>query len=173
MTRHHVVVVLAILGAVLLAMFPKPLGGQAGGTQSQALDSPLLPNERDLAARKKALETDSTDLEQMAKSLRGAEFDAALSIDQKAGQGTMEVDAALWFLGIYDNMQCAADREVAEAALENRLGFYSYLLGIEADQVAGHLPYMKLPATVQASVRVRDDLRAAKSKMDEIAASVK
>lgn len=47
------------------------------------------------------------------------------------------------------------------------------MLGLEADQVAGHLPFMKLPATVQSSVRVKDDLRAAKNKLDEIAASLK
>jgi hypothetical protein len=173
MNRKHASIVVAILGGVLLGAFPKQLGGQAGGTQAQAQDSLLLPNERDLAARKKALENDSTDLEGMAKSLTGAEFDAALSIDQKTGQGTMEVDAALWFLGIYDNMQCDADRDIAKAALKNRLGFYSYLLGLEADQVAGHLPYMRLPATVQASVRAKDDLRAAKDKLDEIAALLK
>jgi hypothetical protein len=167
------VVTAAILGAVLFAAFPIRLGGQAGASQSQAENSPSLPNERDVAALKKALMNDNADLEGMAKSLRGAEFDAAMSIDQKAGQGAMEMDAALWFLGIYDSMQCDADRDIAKAALKNRLGFYSYMLGLEADQVAGHLPYMRLPATVQASVRVKDDLRAAKGKLDEIAVSLK
>lgn len=81
------VLAVAVLGTVLLAALP--LGGQARDSQSQAADSPSLPNERDVAAMKKALENDSTDLEEMAKSLGGVEFDAALSIDQKRGK-------ALW-----------------------------------------------------------------------------
>jgi hypothetical protein len=157
---------------LLLTAFPKRLGGQAESPQTPATGPAVLPSGSGLEARKKALQNDSTDLEAITKSLSGAEFNAALSIDQKASLGTMEVDAALWFVGIYDNMQCEADRHVAKVALKNRLGFYSYLLGIEADQVSGHLAYMRLPATVQASVRIKDNLRAAKSKIDEIAASL-
>ena len=54
----------------------------AGDSQSQAAESPSLSNERDIAAEKKALLNESTDLEEMAKSLKGAEFDAALQLDQ-------------------------------------------------------------------------------------------
>lgn len=65
------------------------------------------------------------------------------------------------------------DSEVTKAALKNRLGFYSYMLGLEADQATGQLAFAKLPAIAQAGIRIRDDLRAAKSKLDEIAVSLK
>jgi hypothetical protein len=46
------------------------------------------------------------------------------------------------------------------------------LLGIEADQAAAQLAFKELPATGQTGERIKEDLRAAKSKLDEIAASL-
>jgi hypothetical protein len=169
MKRTHAVLTAVILGAVLFAALPKRLGGQAGDSPQ---NSASFPDERDLAAKKKTLLSESTDLEEMGKSLKGPDFDTALHVDQKAQQGIMELDSALWLLGIYDNMQCAPDREIAKAALKNRLAFYSYLLGLEADQVAGDLAFANSPAAAQTGMRVKDELRAAKGKLDEIVSSV-
>jgi hypothetical protein len=142
-------------------------------TQSQMVESAASGNERDIAARKKALLSESSDLEEMAKTLSGTEFDVNSSLDARASQGAMELDAVFWFLAVYDRMQCDADRETAKVALKNRLGFYSYVLGLEADQAAGQLAFARLPATAQAGARIKDALRAAKNKLDEIAASLK
>ena len=84
----------------------------------------------------------------------------------------MEIDATIWFFAVYSGMECDADREKARTALKNRLGFYAHLLDIEADQISGHLGFTKLPATAQMGTRLRDELRAAKGKMDEIAKSL-
>jgi hypothetical protein len=172
MKRNHAVVATIALGGVLLGAFPKRLGGQAGDLQTQTQTSPSLTNEHDIAARKEALLSDASDLDAMGKSLNGTELSAVLQLDQNAGQGVMELDATLWFLAIYDNMQCGPDREVAKEALKNRLGFYSHLLGLQADQAAGNLAFAKLPATAQAGARIKDQLRAAKAKLYEIAASL-
>jgi hypothetical protein len=169
MKRIHVVFAAVTLGVVLFAALPRRLGGQAGDSPQ---NSASFPDERDLAAKKKTLLSESTDLEEMGKSLKGRNFDTALRVDQKAQQGIMELDSALWLLGIYDNMQCAPDREIAKTALKNRLAFYSYLLGLEADQVAGDLTFANSLATLQTELRVKDELRAAKSKLDEIVSSV-
>jgi hypothetical protein len=167
----------AALYLVSFATSPR-LNAQAGVaqpqiTRSQAVESAASDNERDIAARKKALLSESSDLEEIAKTLKGTELDTALSLDSKASQGAMELDAVFWFLAVYDHMQCDADREVAKAALKNRLGFYSYVLGLEADQAAGQLAFARLPATAQAGAQIKDELRAAKNKLDEIAASLK
>lgn len=173
MKRNHAVVAAAVLSVFFLAAFPKRLGGQAENSQAQAVESPSLANERDIEGRKKALLTEAADLEQITKLLTGTEFSAAMQLDEKLGQGIMELDATLWFLGIYDSMQCEADRDVAKTALKNRLAFYSHMLDLAADQAAGQLAFTRLPATAQAGARIRDDLRAAKSKLDAIAASLK
>ncbi len=123
----------------------------------------------DLAARKKALLSEAADLEEMEKSLTGVEMDTASSIDEKAGQGVMEVDATLWFSATYNNMQCDADREVAKTVLKNRLGFYAHLLDLEAEQVAGELAFTRLPAVAQSGQQIKENLRAAKTTLDEMA----
>ena len=68
MKRIHVVLAAVILGAVLFAALPKRLGGQANSPPPNVAS---FPDERDLAAKKKALLSESTDLEEMAKSLKG------------------------------------------------------------------------------------------------------
>ena len=154
-------VAVAVLSAALfLGIFPEGLLAQESVAQL------------DLKARKNMLLTESSDLEGMAKSLNGTESSVALSIDEKIGQGVMEIDAVYWFVGIYESMQNDQDREVAKAVLKNRLAFYSYLLGLGADQTAGQLAFTKLPAIAQAGAQARDNLRAAKNKLDEIAASL-
>lgn len=141
--------------------------------QSQAAESTASDNERDIAARKKALLSESSDIEKMAKTLKGTELETALSLDSKATQGAMELDAVVWFLAVYDHMQCDTDRNFSKAVLNNRLSFYSYVLGLVADQAAGQLAFARLPATAQAGARIKDALRADKNKLDEIAASLK
>jgi hypothetical protein len=169
MKRIHVAFAVVILGVVLFVALPKRLGGQAN---SRPQNYASFPDERDLAARKNTLLSESTDLQAMAKSLKSPDFDAALEVDTKAQHAVMELDAAIWFLDTYNNMQCVQDREIAKIALKNRLEFYSYLLGLEADQVAGHLAFANSPAVVQSGMRVKDELRAAKGKLDEIVSAV-
>ena len=169
MKRIHAVFAVVIIGAVLFVALPKRLGGQAN---SRPQNYASFPDEVDLAAKKNTLLNESTDLEAMAKSLKSPDLEAALELDTKAQNGVMELDAAIWFLDIYNHMQCAPDREIAKTALKNRLGFYSYLLGLEADQVAARLAFANSPAVVQSGMRVKDELRAAKAKLDEIISSV-
>jgi hypothetical protein len=167
--RKLALIVIYVLG---FAALPPSLGGQTAPSQWPTATPPSLAVERDIAARKKALLDESSDLEEMGKSLQGTELETTAALDAKAGQGVMELDATLWLLGVYDNMQCESDREVVKNALKNRLAFYSHLLGLEADQVVAHLGFTKLPATAQAGERIKNDLRAAKAKLDEILVSL-
>ena len=129
--------------------------------------------ESDLGTRKKNLLTQSQDLESIAKSLTGVDVNSALSIDERAQQGAMYLDATYWFVGIYDRMQYDEDKNVAKAVLQNRLGFYAYMLDMAVDQTNGYLGLTRVPAVAQQGQRIRDELRAAKVKLDEIAASLK
>lgn len=64
-----------------------------------------------------------------------------------------------------------ADRATARVALKNRLGYYAHLLDVAVDQATKQLTLTNLPATAEAGLRMRDELRAAKNKLDAIAAS--
>jgi hypothetical protein len=156
---------LALIGVALLASSPVCLGGQNTDSQSQS-------DIRDLAAKKTALLKDSSDLTAMAESLQGAEQETALRINDGTILAVAELDATIGFYSVYEKMQCEADRAIAKAALKNRLGLYSHVLNFEADHLTHYLPMTKLPAVAQAGLQLRDDLRAAKSKLDAIAASL-
>ena len=96
-----------------------------------------------------------------------------LQIGDAASTGTVLIADAIWFLGVYEKMQCEPDRFAAKGALKNRLAFYSKALGGEADVIVNSLAVEKSPAMTQAGFRIRDDLRAAKDKMDSLNASLK
>jgi hypothetical protein len=65
---------------------------------------------------KKTLLNDNSDLGALAKSLKRAEFNTVMRLEQMAGQGTTEMDAALRFIAVDDNMQYDADRGVAKGS---------------------------------------------------------
>ncbi len=129
--------------------------------------------ETDLGKSKKALLELSSDLEGMTRSLRGSDIDNALAIDQRSTFGVMYVDATVWFLAMYNRMECDSDRAIAKAVLSDRLGFYSQMLGMAADQTNGYLAYSRVPAIAQQGRLIKDELRNAKNNLDEIAASLK
>lgn len=176
--RLHATRLLLVAGALLgasLAGFPLLLNGQEEKAPAPKTDgpSPMAAIGHDLVVRKKALLSEKSDLDAMGNSLTGPEGSVVLALDEKAGQGVMELDATIYFVIVYDNMQCDRDREIAKNALTNRLGFYSHMLGLAADQTAGQLAYTKSPAVAQAGQRLKDELRAARDKLDEINASLR
>lgn len=164
--RRASLLILVALGTAPVPVVSARLGGQNDVSQVQS-------DLRDLAANKTTLENDSGDLEAMATSIQGSEQETLIDFDTIAQKGFLEVDATISFLGVYSKMQCEPDRATAKATLENRIGFYSHILSLEVDHTNGTLAFAKLPATAQEGTRLRDDLRAAKDKLDGIAASLK
>ncbi len=73
---------------------------------------------------------------------------------------------------MYDSIQCGPDRVMMKPLLEDRLRLYSRLLDLSAQQASLPLTTpgaVKLQATTQRALELRDDLRAAKSKVDAAA----
>jgi hypothetical protein len=77
----------------------------------------------DLDTRKKNLIAQSDDMNSIAKSLNGFDFNNAGTIVEHAQQGMMYLDAMFWFVGIYERMKCDEDKTLTKAVLQNRLGF--------------------------------------------------
>lgn len=161
-----------------LVGFSTPLIGQVDNRQTpspklQASDSHLEEAERKVGTLLAALQQQSKDLEAMAKALKSADFQVAMELDHKLSDGAMELDVTLLFLGLYRRMQCDPDRVLAKGVLENRLDYYSQLLGAMADQVTGYMPLTNSVALVQEAQKSRDELRSAKNTLDAIALSLK
>jgi hypothetical protein len=160
---------LLAVGIAVFAGFPAHLEGQDENSQARS------PDVNDLFVKRAALLNDSDDFNKMLQSLGTSSPNLMLESDiaNAASVGNVLVEDAIWFLGVYEKMQCEPDRFAAKGALKNRLAFYSKALGGEADVVVNSLSFEKSPAMTQTGFRIRDDLRAAKDKMDALNASLK
>jgi hypothetical protein len=97
-------------------------------------------------------------------------------LGEAASNGGDYLRAVTDLLAVYESMQCEPDRVMLKPLLEDRLRLYSRLLGFEAEKAAlplGPPSIIKLPATGKKALKLRDDLLAAKNKLDEIVASLK
>lgn len=162
--------------ALLFVCLPA-IHAQDAATKTQQQDAPEIAAKKavegDLATRRKNLMTQSEDMQSIEKSLTpGTDFNNALAIDKGAEQGMIYLDAIFWFVALYDRMQCDEDKNTSKIALQNRLGFYAHMLDLAIDQTNGHLGLSRVPAVAQQGQHIRDELRAAKLKLDEIAASL-
>jgi len=75
-------------------------------------------------------------------------------------------------LQMYDTISCKPDRAKAKRILKGQLGYYSWLFDSEVTRTTGGLTFPKVPAAAQMGLRMKDDLRAAKDKLDAISASL-
>ncbi len=162
---------------IMLAVFAACCQSQDAAPKAYQQDAPEIiakkTVELDLVTRRNNLIAQSDDMNSMAKSLNGFDFDNAITMGDHAQQGMMYLDALFYFVDTYDKMQCVEDKNLAKAVLQNRLGFYAHLLDMAVDQTNGNLGLTRVPAVAQQGQRIRDELRAAKVKLDEIAASLK
>ena len=161
---------------IMLAVFATCCYSQDAAPKSDQQDAPEIAAKKavegDLGTHKTNLNTQSLDMESIAKSLRGVDVDNAFAIDDQALRGQMYLDAIYWFVVMYDRMQCDEDKKIAKAVLQNRLGFYAQMLDMAVDQTNERLGLTRVPAVAQQGQRIRDELRAAKVKLDEVAASL-
>jgi hypothetical protein len=96
-------------------------------------------------------------------------------LDEAASGADHELRGAIDLLAVYENMQCAPDRAMLKPLLEDRLRLYSRMLSLDAERAGiplGTPGAINLPATSEKALKLRDNLLAAKSKLDTIAASL-
>lgn len=158
-------VVLAVFGTSLLATFPTCLRGQAANTQSQS-------NAHDLRARVTTFDNYSKDFREMEKSLHGVELEVLEDFDRVATTAEDRLYAAYAMLHMYDTISCKSDRVRVKPILKEGLDYYSWQMDNEVRRTTGLLTFTKVPAAAQIGLQMKDDLRAAKQKLDAIAASL-
>jgi hypothetical protein len=79
------------------------------------------------------------------------------------------LDAALQ---MYDHVSCKADRDKLRKILKSQLDYYSWAFDSEVKRTTGGTTFAKSPAAAQMGIRLKDDLRTAKDKIDAIASSL-
>jgi hypothetical protein len=162
MKRKHTLVVVAILGGVLFAAFSSLPGVQAADTPQD-----------DLSPQVRIFSNYSKDFRALEDSLHGEDLQAVQFLDSVSTTAEDRLHAAKAMLDMYGNILCKPDRERVRPILKEQLDMYSWMMDHEADRTAGFLQFAKVPAAAQLGLRMKDDLRAAKSKLYELAASLK
>ena len=152
---------LVALGALLFETFPTRLGGQAASSPPH-----------DLSAQVKAFSNYSKDFRALEGSLHGEEWQEVDFLDGIATTAAETFEAANTMLDMYDSISCKPDRAKVRPILKKHLDYYSRNMDWEADRSAGSLQFAKVPAVAQMGLRMKDDLRAAKEKLDAIGGSL-
>jgi hypothetical protein len=169
MHKFVIIIMLAVVAVCCYSQDAAPKPDQQDSPEIAAKKAVLV----DVGTRKNNLITQSDDMASIAKSLNGFDFNNAMSISDHAQHGAIYLDAVYWFVSTYDRMQCVEDKNVAKAVLQDRLGFYALMLDMAVDRTNGQLGLTRVPVVAQQGQRIRDELRAAKAKLDEIAVSLK
>jgi hypothetical protein len=158
-------VALLMFGTTIFATFPTSLGGQEATSRSQS-------NPHDLSAQVTVFGNYSKDFREMEKTMQGQEFEVLVFLDRQATTAEDRMYAANAMLRMYDGIACNQDRVDAKRILKGQLDYYVWQMDSEATRTAGGLTFAKVPAASQTGLRMKDDLRAAKNKLEAIAASL-
>jgi hypothetical protein len=92
-------------------------------------------------------------------------------LEQAASSCQGELRAATDLLSVYENLKCDTDRAMLKPLLQDRLRLYSRILDLDAQSAALPLGHMQA-GNEKAALALRDTLRDAKVKLDEVAASL-
>jgi hypothetical protein len=155
-------VLFGLLAAIIWAAFPV-----------RAQDSePRLLKEHALGPKVKMFNNYSKDFEAMEQPLHGEELQVVEFLEQVAKTAEDRLYALDAQLRMYDSVSCKDDRAKVKNILKGQLDYYSWLFDSEIKRTTGGLTYSKIPVAAQEGLRMKDDLRAAKEKLDAISASL-
>ena len=160
----------AVLVTALLATVPGRLSGQ-----EQNLLPKSDPDVRALYAAKGALRSSGLNPFDPFKlgRLNSPDSQKLELLDETASSAADYLGSIADLLAVYKNLECEADRAIMKPLLEDRLRLYSGLLDISAETAAIPLGSANQQATTEKALKLRDDLLAAKNKLDSITASLK
>ena len=127
----------------------------------------------DLSAMGTAFDNFAKDFRAMGQPLSpGNELAALQFLEQVAMTSEDRLFAANAELQIYDSVSCGADRLKVKRILKEQLATYSWLFDKEITRTTGGLNFVKAPAAAQMAVSMKDEMRAAKEKLDAIGSAL-
>src|SRR5260370_37723391 len=75
-------------------------------------------------------------------------------------------------LRVCRSISCTADRKQAKDILRQQLFDATFKFENDGDRIVQMLVFIEIPATAQLGLKLKDDMRATKDKLDNIAASL-
>lgn len=131
------------------------------------------PNAHDLSAISTAFDNYGRDFGAMERPLSPGNDLAALEFLQQVAMTSEDrIFAANTELQMYDSLSCGTDRVKVKRILKVQLAMYSWLFDQEITRTTGGLNFVKAPAAAQMAVSMKDEMRAAKEKLDALGSSL-
>jgi hypothetical protein len=112
------------------------------------------------------------DFNAMLAPLHGEDWETLSELNTIAKLEEQRLIGASATLQMYNSISTAEDRLNAKPVLLALLGYYSGALDGDITYAAGVLTFVKVPAAAQLGLQMKDSMRAAKEKLDTIAASL-
>jgi hypothetical protein len=154
-------VVLAV-GAILASSIPPRVNGQT---------RPVL---HDLSAQVTIFENHIKDIRAMENGLPNPVDKAVLQdLEHSAVTAEDRLYAANAALEMYDSISSQTDRAKARRIVKEKfLDYYSWAFDQEVTRTTGELTFLTGPAAAALGLQMKDDMRAAKERLDAIATSL-
>jgi hypothetical protein len=158
--RGTLLVVLTAFAILVAISFPVLIGK----AQSSNHDlSPLI----------KSFENYTKDFRAMEQPLKGQDLEVLFDLDHTATTAEDRLYAVEAALEMYDGISSQPDRLKAKRILKEKLlDYYSWAFDQDVTRTAGVLAFVKIPAAAQLGLRMKDDMRTAKEKLDAISSSL-
>jgi len=163
MFRHRRLRFFANLFVGLSLLYAAPIMGEPQSSQART------PNwESELKSYSNYID----DFHAAEQGTDGQEFEATDYL-QTASSVAFERMLALDFtFRTYRSISCTSDRTQAKTILQEQLYDTAFKFKNEANRIAEMLKFIKVPATAQLGLKLKDDMRATKDKLDRISASL-
>jgi hypothetical protein len=140
---------------------------------SSAVMGKAQSSNHDLSPQIKSFENYSKDFKAMEQPLKGQDLEVLFDLDHTATTAGDRLYAANAALEMYDGISFQPDRLRAKRILKEKLlDYYSWAFDQDVTRTAGVLTFVKIPAAAQLGLRMKDDMRTTKEKLDAIAASL-
>lgn len=129
-------------------------------------------NTTDLGAELEAYSHYVDDFHAAGQDASGPEFGATDYLQTASSLAFERLLALNFTLRVYRSISCTADRKQANDILRQQLSDTAFKFENDGDRIGQMLVFVEVPATAQLGLKLKDDMRATKDKLDKIAASL-
>jgi hypothetical protein len=155
------VLFMILVGFVLLATVSSLPRAQSSGLKTSEMTPEV-----------KKYENYVTDFHAAEQDEKGENFETADFLQSTSLLAEERVLALDYTSAMYKSIPSTNDRGKAARIVKEQLEYYARQFDSEATRVAEMLKFVKVPATIQLGIKLKEDLRTTKDKLDKISASL-
>lgn len=106
------------------------------------------------------------------QNVSGRECESTVFLENISASVGERLIALHFALQMFDSISCESDCEKVKNIVKARLDWSAELINYDSDRVSGMLPFVTIPSTARMGLKMKDDMRAVKEKLDAIAAAL-